>query len=64
MKKIICIFVFALCAAGCSYDAMPPKTVDGDDKLVLPKGEVPSEAEMQAVSAARTEYEQWLEDNS
>lgn len=64
MKKILTIFAFVLLAAGCSYDAKPPKTTDGTSSYVLPKGEVPSEAEIQAVQDAKTEYEQWLEDNS
>ena len=57
------LFVASLLLAGCAYDSLPPKTTDGSSDYVLPKGAVPSEAEMQLVSDARTEYEQWLENN-
>ena len=67
MKRKISIFVGLIAAsllmAGCSYEAMPPKTADGTSDYVLPKGEVPTEAEMQVVSAAREEYSNWIENN-
>lgn len=44
--------------SGCTYDKLPPKTDDATSSYVTPKGELPSEAEIALVEAARAEYEQ------
>lgn len=42
---------------GCSYDELPPKTDDITTTYVLPKGVKPSQEELDAVAAAKAEYE-------
>lgn len=44
-------------ATGCKYDERPPKTSDAASDYILPQGDLPTEAELQAVQAARDEYE-------
>ena len=44
-------------ATGCKYDEKPPKTSDAAFDYILPQGDLPTEAELQAVQAARDEYE-------
>lgn len=42
---------------GCSYNELPPKTDDITNDYVLPKGVKPAQSEMDAVTAAKAEYE-------
>jgi len=59
-KKIIAILpvvMLLFLATGCKYDERPPKTSDAASDYILPQGDLPTEAEMQAVQAARDEYE-------
>ena len=42
---------------GCSYNELPPKTDDITNEYVLPKGVKPTQSEMDAVTAAKAEYE-------
>lgn len=60
MKKII--LILSTITAGvcffnsCSYEEQPPKTTDSSSNYVLPKGEIPSQAEIDEVNALRAEY--------
>jgi hypothetical protein len=62
MKTDFCVFliIFALLLSGCTYDKLPPKTDSSSSQYVLPKGEVPSEADREALAAIRAEYESYI----
>lgn len=58
-KKNIAILPFVILAVlvtGCKYDEKPPRTEVSASDYVLPQGELPTDAERQAVEAARAEY--------
>ncbi len=59
--KFIYIFIiFALLATGCGYEKLPPKTDSTSQQYVLPKGEIPSEADREALAEIRAEYENYI----
>lgn len=57
MKSIIIVSFAVFCICGCSYNELPPKTDDITTSYVLPKGVKPTQEELDAVSAAKAEYE-------
>lgn len=48
--------MLAVLVTGCKYDEKPPRTEVSASDYVLPQGELPTDAERQAVEAARAEY--------
>ena len=59
--KVLLILCGLFLAAGCSYESEPPLTDSSRSTYVLPKGEVPTEAERAQAQAAKTEYENYLQ---
>lgn len=60
-RNIFAILAFAmlmLSLCGCSYNELPPKTDDSAKSYIKPKGTVPTQAERDAVKAAKAEYEE------
>ena len=57
MNKIFLLTLTILLMCGCSYNELPPKTDDITNEYVLPKGVKPTQSEMDAVTAAKAEYE-------
>jgi hypothetical protein len=57
MNKIILLTLILSFLCGCSYNELPPKTDDITTSYVLPKGVKPTQEELDAVSAAKAEYE-------
>lgn len=60
IKRIFAILPFvalSVLACSCSYEEQSPKTTDSSSSYVLPKGEIPSEAELAEVRALREEYD-------
>ena len=61
--KFIYIFIiFALLLSSCGYEKLPPKTDSSSQQYVLPKGEIPTEADREALAEIRAEYENYLTD--
>ena len=59
--KFIYIFIiFALLATGCSYEKLPPKTDSSTSQYVLPKGEIPSAEDRDALADIRAEYDNYI----
>ena len=59
--KLIYIFIiFALLATGCSYEKLPPKTDSSTSQYVLPKGEIPSAEDRDALADIRAEYDNYI----
>ena len=63
MKRIIYILSATALIAGCSYNELPPKTDDITTSYVLPKGEIPTDAERETAAAAKAEYENAIKKN-
>lgn len=57
MNKIFLLTLTIFLMCGCSYNELPPKTDDITNEYVLPKGVKPTQSEMDAVTAAKAEYE-------
>ncbi len=63
MKTEFSIFflIFALLLlTGCGYEKLPPKTDSSASQYVLPKGEIPSAEDREALADIRSEYEQYI----
>ena len=57
MNKIFLLTLALSIVCGCSYNELPPKTDDITTSYVLPKGVKPTQSEMDAVAAAKADYE-------
>lgn len=60
-KNIISILAIVFAGAalcGCGYKEHPPKTSDASKSYIKPKGEIPTQAERDEVSALKAEYEE------
>ncbi len=65
-RKIIYIFTICLAAAtmqSCKYNELPPKTDDASSEYIIPKGVVPSAAEIEEQNAAKKEYNESIKKN-
>lgn len=59
--KFIYIFIiFALLATGCGYEKLPPKTDSSSSQYVLPKGEIPSAEDRDALADIHAEYDNYI----
>ena len=59
MKKIIYIFIAILTFmmfSSCNYNELPPKKKNASTDYLLPKGELPTEAEKAEVAKIKEEY--------
>lgn len=60
IKRIIAILpliALPFLAGSCTYDEQPPRTTDSSSSYVLPKGEIPSDAEIAQIRALKEEYD-------
>ena len=55
VKGIIMIVLLAVCHS-CDYNELPPKTDDASTGYRLPKGEVPTAADLDTQTALKKEY--------
>ena len=56
IKNLIILVAAAAGLCSCGYDSQPPRTDDSAANYVLPKGEIPSEAEILEVQALKEAY--------
>ena len=61
-KCIFILIIFALLLGSCGYEKLPPKTDSSSQQYLLPKGEIPTEADREALAEIRAEYENYLTD--
>lgn len=63
MKIIIYIFTIiavSVTLSACTYNPLPPKTNDASTDYILPKGELPTDAERAELENIRKEYSEFL----
>ena len=60
-ERILILLIFALPFAGCGYEKLPPKTDSSASQYVLPKGEIPSADDQEALAEIRAEYETYIQ---
>ena len=66
MKRIVSIIVICFAAVAtqsCKYNELPPKTDDASSEYIIPKGVVPSAAEIEEQNAAKKEYNESIKKN-
>jgi hypothetical protein len=59
MKKFFYIFTtisVMIMSSGCTYNELPPKTENASTNYILPKGELPTEAEKAELEKIREDY--------
>ena len=56
LKILLLIAVMGLLASSCTYEELPPKTDDVSKDFILPKGEVPTSAELQQLYHIKEQY--------
>ena len=59
-KFLLIFIIFALLLGGCGYEKLPPRTDTTASQYVLPKGEIPSAADQEALAEIRAEYQEYL----
>lgn len=60
IKRLTALFIGLIFAVSCGYENEPPLTESARSTYVLPKGEIPTAAEVEEAEAARAEYENYL----
>lgn len=60
---ILSLVLSVLCLGGCSYSEQPPKTTDSSSNYVLPKGEIPSQEDLDEVKVLQAEYDNAVGNN-
>ena len=60
-ERILILLIFALPLVGCGYEKLPPKTDSSASQYVLPKGEIPSADDQEALAEIRAEYETYIQ---
>lgn len=59
-RIFLILLIFVLPLAGCGYEKLPPKTDSSASQYVLPKGEIPSAEDQEALAEIRAEYETYI----
>ena len=60
-ERILILLIFVFLLAGCGYEKLPPKTENSATQYVLPKGEIPTAEDREAVAEIRAEYETYIQ---